>query len=97
MCDVLHVFTVMMKGTVLIISKRKDTWKICSQMFPYKKHKTQTFLPLELQGKQAAESCTVDSQKEKRSPSFLKHLILHLNQILQLTSILTVTVTNDSG
>ena len=26
--------TVMMKGTVLIISRRKDTWKICSQMFP---------------------------------------------------------------
>lgn len=88
----------MINGTVLIISRRKDTWKICSQMFPYKKtQRTQTFLPLSPKGKQPTVSHTADSQKEKRSSSFLKHLILHLNKILQLTSILTVTVTNDSG
>lgn len=27
--------TVMMKGSVLIISKTKDTWNICSQMLPW--------------------------------------------------------------
>lgn len=28
------LLTVIINGTVLIISNMKDTWKICSQMFP---------------------------------------------------------------
>lgn len=31
-----QLLTVIMNGTVLIISNMKDIWKICSQMFPWK-------------------------------------------------------------
>lgn len=30
-----EILTVTINGTVLIISSIKDTWKICSQMFPW--------------------------------------------------------------
>lgn len=31
-----NMFTVMMKGTALIISRRKGILRICSQIFPFK-------------------------------------------------------------
>lgn len=35
-CIKSNMFTVMMKGTALIISRRKGILRICSQIFPFK-------------------------------------------------------------
>lgn len=95
-------FTVMMKGTVLIISKRKDTWNICSQMFPLKTNTGTDILTVLPVRKQETPSESPHRSTDRNSPTRVchsppKHLILHLNQILQLTSALNIAVTNDSG
>lgn len=38
----LNMFTVMMKGTALIISRRKGILRICSQIFPFKEKDKKT-------------------------------------------------------
>lgn len=52
-----QLLTVIMNGTVLIISNMKDIWKICSQMFPWKGNQMSCN-----QMKEGGEDCGVDGR-----------------------------------